>query len=85
LAYTSIFIIEHSMFITEECQNRNSNRAGTFRQELMQRPWRGAAHWLVHHGLLRLFSDRTQDHQHKMTPPTVGWALPHQSLIKKMP
>jgi hypothetical protein len=41
-AYISI-----KLFITEGSQDRNSNRAGTWRQELMQRPWRGAAHWLA--------------------------------------
>jgi hypothetical protein len=42
----------------------------------MQRPWRGAAYWLVHHGLLSLLSCRTQDHQprggtlhNKLGPP----------------
>ena len=34
LAYTSI-----SLFNTEGRQDRDSNRAGTWRQELMQRPW----------------------------------------------
>ena len=29
-----------SLFIMEEIQERNSNRAGSWRQELMQRPWR---------------------------------------------
>jgi hypothetical protein len=24
------------------------HRAGTWRQELMQRPWRGAVYWLAH-------------------------------------
>jgi hypothetical protein len=33
-------------FIIEGCQDRNSNRAGTWRQE-MERPWSGAAYWLV--------------------------------------
>jgi hypothetical protein len=28
------------MFIIEEVQDRNSGRAGTWRQELMLRPWR---------------------------------------------
>jgi len=38
LAYTSI-----SEFIIEGSQGRNTNRVGTWRQELMQRIWRGAA------------------------------------------
>ena len=42
LAYTSALL-----FITEGSQDRNSNRAGTWRQELMQRPWKGAAYWLA--------------------------------------
>ena len=38
LAYPST-----SLFVTEGGQDRNSNRTGTWRQELMQRSWRGAA------------------------------------------
>ena len=48
-AYTSILV-----FITKGSLDRHSNRAGTWRQELMQRPWRRAAYWLVLHGLLSL-------------------------------
>jgi hypothetical protein len=57
-AYTSTL-----RFTTEGSQDRNSNRAGTWRQELMQRPWRDAAYWLASHGLLSLLSYRTQGHQ----------------------
>jgi hypothetical protein len=32
------------LFITKGSQDRNSHRAGTWRQELMQRTWRGAAY-----------------------------------------
>jgi hypothetical protein len=39
LSYTSI-----SLFIIEGSQGRNSNRAGTKRQELIQRQQRGAAY-----------------------------------------
>ena len=52
-----------SLFIAEGSQDRNSNRAGTWRQELMQRPWRIAVYWVASHGLLSLLSYRTQDHQ----------------------
>jgi hypothetical protein len=39
-------------------------RTGTpMRQELMQRPWRGAAYSLALHGLLSLLSYRLLDHQ----------------------
>jgi hypothetical protein len=38
VAYTST-----ALFIIEGSQDRNSNRTGTWRQELMQRPWSGAA------------------------------------------
>jgi hypothetical protein len=49
LAYTSA-----SLFITEGNHGRNSDRAGTWRQELMQKAWRGAAYWLSSCGLLSL-------------------------------
>jgi hypothetical protein len=42
LAYTSL-----SSFIIKEIQDKNSSRAGTWRQKLMQRPWRSAAYWLA--------------------------------------
>jgi hypothetical protein len=38
---TYIFI---SLFIIKRSQDRNSSRAGTWRQELIKRPWRGAAY-----------------------------------------
>ena len=42
LAYTSVLL-----FIIKGSQGKDSNRAGTWRQELMQRPWRSAAHGLA--------------------------------------
>jgi hypothetical protein len=54
LAYTST-----ALFIIEESQGRNSNMAGTWRQEPMQSPWKGAAYCLVPHDLLSLLSYRT--------------------------
>lgn len=44
---------------------RSANLAGSWRQELLQRPWRGAACWISPHGLLSLFSYRIQDYQCK--------------------
>jgi hypothetical protein len=35
--------ISTSLFITEGSQDRNSSKEGTWRQELMQRPWGAAA------------------------------------------
>lgn len=73
LYYTSTLL-----FTTEESQDRDSNRAGSGRQELMQRPWRGVACWLASPGLLIPPSYRTQDRQprdgtthHGLGPPTM--------------
>jgi hypothetical protein len=41
LAYT------YTLFIIKEIQNRNSNKAGTWRQELMQRRWRDVVYLLA--------------------------------------
>jgi len=76
-AYTSTLL-----FITKGSQDRNSHRAGTWRQELIQRPWKVAAYWLASPGLLSLLSYRTQDYQprdgttHNMLgPPTLDHQL----------
>jgi hypothetical protein len=53
-AYTSILL-----FITKGSQNRNSNKAGIWRQELVQRPQKDVASWLASPGLLNLLSYRT--------------------------
>jgi hypothetical protein len=58
LAYTFI-----SLLIIKGGQDRNSNRAGTWRQELMHRTWKSTTYRLAHHGLLSLPSYRTQVHQ----------------------
>jgi hypothetical protein len=50
LAYTSLVL-----FIIKGSQERISNGAGTWRQELMQRLWRGAAYWLTPPALLSLY------------------------------
>jgi hypothetical protein len=53
-AYTSTWL-----FITKASQDWNSHKAGTWRQELMQRPWRSAAYWIASPHLLSLFSYKT--------------------------
>ena len=53
-------------------------------QELKQRPWRNATQWLAPHGLLSLLSVLAQAHLPRDGTTTVDWALPHQSLVKKM-
>jgi hypothetical protein len=65
------------LFTTKATQDRNSHRARTWRQGLMQRPWRDVTYWLASPGLLSLLSYRTQDHQHRDDTTHNGWALPH--------
>ena len=63
LAHASI-----ALLIIEGSQDRNSNWAGTWRQELMQRPQRGAAYWLAPGGLLSLLPYKAQNYQPKGGP-----------------
>ena len=51
------------IFIIEGSQDRNSSKAGTWSQGLMQEPQVGTTYWLVPQDLLSLPSYRTQDHQ----------------------
>jgi hypothetical protein len=67
LAYTST-----SLFIIKGSQDRNSNRTGTWRQELMQKPSRGAAYRLVPHGLLSLLSYKPHDYQPRNGTTHIG-------------
>ena len=72
-----------SQTITEGSWGRILGRGGTWRQELMQRPWRNAASWLAPRGLLSLFSYTIQDNWLGVAPSSVAWICPHQSLIGK--
>lgn len=45
-------------------------------------PWKDPAYWLDVHVLLILLSSGTQV---LLAPPSMGWVLDCQSLIKKMP
>lgn len=49
----------------------------------MQRLERDAAYWLALDDLIILLYYRNQNHQ-PWDGTTIAWALPHQSLIKKM-
>lgn len=40
-----------------------ADRAGTRRQEPIQKQWRSAAHWLALHGFFSLLSNSTHTHQ----------------------
>lgn len=70
-------LLPHRCSPLKEVRAGNQAGAGTWIQELMQRPWKGTAYWLVPQGLLSLLSYRIQDHK-----PGMGWALP-QSLLKQ--
>jgi hypothetical protein len=65
LVKVTIAVIKHQ---GHSYLDRNSNRAGTWRQELMQRPWSMLPTGLFPHGLLSLLSYRTQDHQPRDSP-----------------
>lgn len=52
-----------SLIISEGHQDRKSYRAGTWWQQLLQRPLRSADYWLVPRGLLCLLFYRSQDYQ----------------------
>ena len=80
LVYTSIL-----QLITEGSQNRNSNRAGTWRQELMQSPQRGAAYWLVLCALLNLLPYKNPGPRGSTTHNGLGPPPSIIALIKKIP
>ena len=70
-AYTSTWL-----FITKGSQDRNSNRAGTWRQELMQKPWRVLLTGLLPLPCSACFLIEPRPRSPGMEPPTMGWALP---------
>jgi hypothetical protein len=77
-------MVPRSQSVTEWSQGRTSSRAVTYGHELERKPWRSLAFWLTPHGLCILLSYDTQDLQPRVTLPTVTWALPHQSPVKRM-
>jgi hypothetical protein len=79
LTYTSI-----SLFTNEGSWGRNSNNAGTWRQELMQTPWRVLLIGLLFLACLACFLIGSRTTSLEMPQPTMVWAFPHQSVIKEM-
>ena len=97
LVRATIAVTEHQLpkamwgqmeFISHRFPYKSSSskavKAGTWRQELMQRPWRCAAYWLAPHGLLSLLSFRCQDHQPR-NGTTHNGPVPPTSITKKIP
>jgi hypothetical protein len=73
-----------SQFIIKGSQDRNSKR-----QEPGGRNWCRGHGWILLTGLLLMaysayFLIEPRTTSAGMTPPTMDWAFPHQSLIKKM-
>jgi hypothetical protein len=58
-----LFGLRFSISFIEGSQGRNSHKAGTWRQELMQRPWRDVVYWFTPHGLLSLLSYSPYGHK----------------------
>jgi hypothetical protein len=88
-AYTSILL-----FINKGCQDSNSHRAGTRRQELTQKLYRGAAYWVAPYSLLSLLSYRAQDIQPRHAtahsvlsplPSITNWKLPKSWISGRFP
>lgn len=58
------FLVSTSQLVSEDSQGQNPSRTEAWRQELVQKPWRTTAYWLVLHCLLIWpSSPSTQDHQ----------------------
>jgi hypothetical protein len=72
------------IFLTKGNQDRDSQKTGTWRQELMQRPWRSSAYWIASLGLFSLFSYGSQGYQ-PMDGITHDVPSHLRSLIEKMP
>lgn len=68
------------MWLTGFSPSLREVREGSQRRELKQKPWRVAVYWLASWGLLNCLSTCP-----RLAPPTVGWALSHQSIIKETP
>jgi hypothetical protein len=65
---------------------RNLHRAGTWRQELMQRPWRGATTGSIPLACSACFLIEPRNTSPGMAPPTIDWTFtPAPLVIEQMP
>lgn len=72
--------------LSHQCSlSKKQSRNLEARQELMTRPWRSVADWLVSLGLLKLLSLIPQDHHPKDGTAPRGPGLPTSIIVKKMP
>jgi len=55
----------------------NSPRAGTWRQELMLRPWRDLLPGLLYMDCSAMYLRESRTTSPGVAPSTMGWALPH--------
>jgi hypothetical protein len=80
LDYTSLLL-----YIIKGTQDKNSNRASMWRQELGKMPGsrKGAAYWLAPLGLLSCFVLEPRTTSPGMVPPTMDWILLHQSITNQ--
>ena len=62
-----------------------SRKAGMWRQNLIQKPWKGFAYQLASYGLIACFLIETRTTILRKIPSSVGWVFSHWSPIEKMP
>lgn len=79
LTFTSI-----SQFFIEGSQGKNSNRTGCWRQELMQKSGRNTAFCLALLAFSVCFLRAPRTTSPGVVPPTLDWALAHQTRKIKM-
>jgi hypothetical protein len=78
------FISSYKLYsIIDRSQGRNSSTAGSWKQELIRRPWKNAASWLAPHCLLSLLSYIIHAHPPKDVITLYGMDPPI-SIIKKI-
>ena len=73
----------HHCFSPKEL--RNSSIGGSWSQELMQRPWRVLLTGFLPMSCSACCLIETRTSSPGMTPHTIGWVLPHCSLLEKQP